>query len=276
MIPDAAHRAFRRAPDRPICRTILCESEALMNVLITGVGDAFTTRHYGSSAVIEAPDGHVMIDCPDPIHRVLREASSASGWDLDVTKIHDLVITHLHGDHCNGLESFGFYRRFASQQDPELPRPRIHAPQPVVDRLWEKLAPAMDFHWRIERAGTLDDYFEVHVIDPDHEARIAGLVVRCRFTGHPIPTVGLLLSDGAAVLGWSGDTPFEQAHVSWLDQAKLIVHESNFGPAHTPIESLNDLPDSVRAKLRLIHLPDGFDESGTDLKPLREGEVLEL
>jgi ribonuclease BN (tRNA processing enzyme) len=265
-----------RPPRAPLPYHGPAESETNMKVLITGVGDAYTAEHYGSSAVVQAPDGLVMIDCPDPVHRVLREASAASGWNVDVTKIDDLIITHLHGDHCNGLESFGFYRRFANSRDPALGRPRVHATQPVVDRLWEKLAPAMGFHWQSERAMTLEDYFDVRVIDPDHEARIAGLVVRCRFTGHPIPTVGLLLSDGGSVLGWSGDTPFEAAHVSWLDQAKLIVHESNFGDAHTPIESLNGLPDAVRAKMRLIHLPDGFDASVTDMKPLREGEVLVL
>ena len=97
--------------------------------------------------------------------------------------------------------------------------------------------------------------------------------MHCRFTKHPIPAVGFVIKDKDRTLGWSGDTPFEQAHVDWLNQADLIVHESNVAPAHTPIESLNPLPPSVRAKMRLIHLQDDFNPKTTDIAILREGDA---
>lgn len=50
-----------------------------MHVLILGVGDAFTRTHYGSSALVRAPGGFLQIDCPDPIHRVIREAAEPNG-----------------------------------------------------------------------------------------------------------------------------------------------------------------------------------------------------
>lgn len=105
---------------------------------------------------------------------------------------------------------------------------------------------------------------------------IAGLHVRCRLTTHPVPTVGLLITHGARTLGWSGDTSFERDHIDWLHDADVIVHEANDGPAHTMIEALNELPDDLRARMRLIHLPDDFDRSRTDIRPLDEGEVLDL
>jgi ribonuclease BN (tRNA processing enzyme) len=246
-----------------------------MRVLITGIGDAFTTRSFGTSALIEAPHGQVLLDCPELIHRVLHEATAASGWRDDVTTIDHIIITHLHGDHCNGLEMFGFYRRFLRGIDPTSPVPSVYATQPVLDRLWEKLAPSMDSP-RDGVPSTLEDYFQTHLVAPKSEAQIAGLTVRCRFTGHPVPTIGLLISDGKSTLGWSGDTPFEQAHIDWLSEADLIAHESGSGAAHTEIESLNALPDALRAKMRLIHLPDDFDLSLTDIEPLRQGEVLTI
>ena len=123
---------------------------------------------------------------------------------------------------------------------------------------------------------TLADFFELQRLEPDHASTIAGLSVRCRFTKHPIPTTGLLVSDGKAVLGWSSDTPYDEGLIEWLSQADLIVHESNVGSPHTPIESLNALPDELRAKIRLIHLPDDFDPGSTDMTPLAEGQVLTL
>lgn len=256
-----------------------------MRILIVGVGDAFTRRHFGSSSLIEVPSAqtskpsYILIDCPDLIHRALHEAAIRAGWSVDASQIHDIIITHLHGDHCNGLESFGFFRRMQRMQNPgaNIPRPRLHVCAPVAERLWQRFAPAMDAAMGNTRPSTLDDYFELCVLSPDRPAQVAGLTVRCRFTQHPVPTVGLLLSDGRSTFGWSADTPFEQEHVDWLAKsADLFVHECNNGAAHTPIEKLNALDEKVRRRMRLIHLPDDFDPTCTRIGILREGELLNL
>lgn len=245
-----------------------------MRVLILGVGDAFSSRSFGSSALIEGPERHVLIDCPAMVQRALREATEHAGWSADVTTIDDIILTHLHGDHCNGLESVGFQRvlrRAAGEA-----APRIHCARPVADRLWERLAPAMDAPMGGAAPSVLEDYFDVRLLDAGRSVDVAGLSVECRLTTHPIPTFGLLIGDGSATLGWSGDTPFEPAHVEWLSRADVIVHESNCGAAHTPIEDLNALPESIRARMRLIHLPDDFEASRTDITILRQGDVIDL
>jgi ribonuclease BN (tRNA processing enzyme) len=249
-----------------------------MRVLILGVGDAFTTRHFGSSALIEGPEGYVLLDCPDPIHRVLREATTRAGWAIDASGIDDILLTHLHGDHCNGLESFGF-ARFILRSGPapgaERPIPRIHTSRAAADRLWARLAPAMDAATSPSPRG-LGDFYEVRELEPGTTATVAGLSVRCRLTRHSVPTLGLLISDGAATLGWSSDTPFDEAHVEWLSQADVVVHECNHPPMHTPLESLEALPIELKARMRLIHLPDDFDPSSSAIRSLEPGEVLDL
>lgn len=245
-----------------------------MRVLITGVGDAFTRRHFGSSALIDAPGGWVMIDCPDLIHRAVDQAAARAGWCVSALDVRDFILTHLHGDHSNGLESIGFAHFILRQHGHENPRPRLHTNEHAATRVWEKLAPAMDGSW-VNSPRSLDDFFELHTLSPERAAHIAGLTVRCRFTKHPVPTTGLLISDGGHTLGWSSDTPYDAAHLDWFDEADVIVHECNLGAAHTPIERLNELPQRTRAKLRLIHLPDDFDATSTDIVILREGEVLE-
>lgn len=250
-----------------------------MRVLILGVGDAFTKKSFGSSALIEAPNGYVLLDCPDLIHRALHEATTAAGWSVDASGVDDIILTHLHGDHCNGLESFGFSRMIQRMSNPEAALPRIHTSTPASERLWERLAPAMDRARDPDRPTDLGFFYDVRVLETEREANVAGLRVRCRFTGHPIPTIGLLISDDREqsgwTLGWSSDTPYEQDHIDWLAQADIIVHESNHGAAHTSIESLSALPDDLRRHMRLIHLPDDFDHSVTDIRALKVGEVLE-
>lgn len=248
-----------------------------MRVLVLGVGDAFTARSFGASAVVEGPDGYVLIDCPDPIHHVLRACAEKAGWTLDASMINDIIITHLHGDHVNGLESFGFARMFLRrEEDSSAIRPRVHTSKLAAGMLWERLRPAMGVDREGKPTRQLDDLYDVNVIDPAAPATIAGLTVHSRMTQHPIPTFGVKISDGKSTFGWSGDTPYEQEHIDWLSDADVVVHECNFPPAHTPIEKLNALPAELRRNMRLIHLPDDFDTSVTDIVPLREGEVLEL
>ncbi len=54
--------------------------------------------------------------------------------------------------------------------------------------------------------------------------------------------------------------------------ADLIIHETNFGPAHTPYAALAALPPELRARRRLIHSSDGFDVGSSNLGALREGQ----
>ena len=246
-----------------------------MRVLILGVGDAFTATGFGASALIEAPGGLVLLDCPDLIGRAVRQACESSGWSASLSDIDHVLLTHLHGDHCNGLESFGF-RRFAERtRGEELVIPTIHTHPPAADRLWERLAPAMDAPLIPGGSrATLGDFFDVNVFTPDSPASVAGLTVECRTTKHPIPCVGLKISDGERTLGWSGDTVFDQDHIDWLADSDLIVHEANRSPLHTSPQLLNGLPDELRAKMRLTHTEDGFDPKQTDIPLLREGDVL--
>lgn len=248
-----------------------------MRVLILGVGDAFTTRSFGTGAIIEAPEGDVLIDCSDLVHRAIREAAHESGWDVDSTRIHDIILTHLHGDHCNGLESFGFKRYAERLRGEATVVPRLWTHPGAASRVWERLAPAMDAP--LTEGGpkaTLEDFYELRVFDPQHPAHVAGLTVECRYTVHPVPTIGLLISDGTKTLGISGDTTFEPAHIEWLSRADLIIHEANYSPIHTGIASLNALPEPLRRKMRLTHTEDSFDPASTTIPLLKEGEVLEL
>jgi ribonuclease BN (tRNA processing enzyme) len=244
-----------------------------MRVLITGVGNAFTSRYFSTSALIEAPDGYVMIDCPDLPMRVLREATETAGWDVDPAAITDIIVTHLHGDHCNGLEGLGFYRRLLAMNDPGHSRPRLHATQQVADRLWQRLAPAMDAPMD-GRPSQLEDFYDVHVLAPGVSTSIAGLEVECRATFHPVPTIGLMIDGGGWTLGWSGDCEYDPEHIEWLSRASLIVHEAGNDGPHTSVEELNNLPDQLRSRIRLIHFEDAFDPSTTDMTPLAQGEVL--
>ena len=247
-----------------------------MRVLILGVGDAFSRVHYGSSCLIDTGRGYVGIDCPDPYHRVLHEASRAAGWRVTADHIDDYILTHLHADHCHGLETIGLSQWVARMRGQRHAPPRLHTSAYAADTLWRMLEPGMGTLIGTGRHMTLEDYFDVRVLDPASEASVGALTVRTRVTTHHVPTLGLLLTDGVRTFGWSSDTRYEQAHIDWLSAADVIVHETSPLPAHTPVEHLNDQPEPLRRRMRLIHMPDGYDATRSDIRPLTEGEVLEV
>lgn len=240
-----------------------------MQLLVTGIGDAFSSHFHGSSGLVRTESGWIAIDCPGMVLAMWRRAAERAGVACDPGQVGDLVITHLHGDHCGGLETIGFLHRYIIGGDG--PPPRLHALPEVLDRVWERLAPAMD-----GSGASLEHFFVPCPMEPGSPVEIAGCRVDCRRTRHSVPTAGLLLADGDGCLGWSSDTEFDPEHIEWLDRADCIVHECGEGGNHTTYKQLRSLPASVQARLRLIHLPDGFEPPDAVLSPLREGELLAI
>ncbi len=235
-----------------------------------GVGDAFSARWYSSCLALTHEDRWVLIDCPHPIRKMLREASASIGESLDLDRIEGVALTHLHADHASGLEGYAYFSFFALKR-----KARVLAHPSVSARLWEgSLAAGMEHLGEPGTEGAaargLDDYFELVPVDETAPAQLGPFRIECRRTRHHIPTTAFRISAGGATLGYSADTAFDPTLVEWLAEADLVIHETNYG-IHTPYESLAALPATLRAKMRLIHYPDDFDLAASVIEPLREG-----
>jgi len=117
-------------------------------------------------------------------------------------------------------------------------------------------------------------YFEHVPLSWSEETRTGPFTIRSRRTRHHVPTSALLIEARGRTLGYSSDTAFDPDLITFLAPADLIIHETNLGPAHTPYAALAALPPELRARMRLIHYPDGFDTAASNIIALREGEVL--
>lgn len=238
-----------------------------------GVGDAFSERWYSTSFAIEAEGTLVLVDCPHPIRKMLREARERSGLDLRLERVDCVLLTHLHADHASGLEGYGYFSHFALGK-----KARIAAHPAVIARAWEgHLAAGME---RLEtpsglRAMRFEDYFEHVPLDADRAVTIGPFEIECRGTHHHLPTTALRIRAGGRCLGLSADTSFDPKLIAWLAEADLVVHETNLG-THTPYESLAALDPALRAKMRLVHYPDAFDVTGSVIECLEQGRAYEV
>jgi ribonuclease BN (tRNA processing enzyme) len=246
-----------------------------------GVGDAFTARHYTSCYALGVDGDWLLIDCPHPVRKMLREGSIKAGLPkpLDLDRIHAVAVSHLHADHCCGLEDFGFYSFFALGRRAKL----VMHPEASA-RLWDGLlAAGMEvMHEKPDGPPTLreiNDYFELIDLNPSQPVQCGPFSIECRRTIHSVPTSAFCIHAGGRVLGYSADTAYDPTLIEWLAAADLIVHEVTSmteSAVHTPYEKLAGLPPSVRSKMRLTHYPDDFDAETSAIEPLRQGRIYEV
>lgn len=240
-----------------------------LRVLVLGVGDAFSARHYSTCLALEAEERWLLVDCPHPIRKMMREASLRSGVALDLDRIEAVALTHLHADHASGLEGLGFFSHFVLGR-----RAQVAAHPAVARRLWDgHLAAGME-QLQGERRG-LEDYFELVALDESRAIRIGPFAVECRPTRHHVPTTAFRIRAGGRCLGYSADTGFDPGLIEWLAEADLVVHETGLG-IHTPAERLAALAPDLRRKMRLAHYPDHLELDRAGIEPLTEGLHLEV
>jgi ribonuclease BN (tRNA processing enzyme) len=241
-------------------------------VIALGVGDTFSEHHHTASLLLSCDGFRLAVDCPDRYRGVLNKVGKTAGRRLPLEDIEHFFITHVHGDHMNGLEGVAFYKRFA-----EGKRVRLHTTSEVREVIWDqRLRAPMEQLWDGVRMRTLgfEDYFDFAECPWQQQFAIGPFQITLRRTKHHVPTAAMLVRACGRTFGYSSDTAFDPELIEFLSPADLIVHETNLGPAHSAYSDLVTLPAAIRERMKLIHYPDGFDIAGSEIACLSEGDVL--
>ena len=245
-----------------------------MRLVCLGVGDAFSARWYSSALAVEAEGTWLLVDCPHPIRKILREAGTTACVPLDLDRVSAVVLTHLHADHASGLEDYAFYSHFALKR-----KAAVLAHPEVLHDLWDghlagTMAPMLDAELRPFRLGR-DDLFDLRELDVERAVEFGPFAIECRRTIHPVPTFALRLRAGGRTLAYSADTAYDPGLIEWLSVGDFLIHETNRG-LHTPYERLAALPVDLRDRMRLIHYPDDFDLEDSEIEPLDQGRLYDV
>jgi len=233
-------------------------------VVALGVGDTFSEVHHTAALLLEHDGFRLAIDCPDRYRGALRCARERTKRDLTLERIDDVFITHVHGDHVNGLEGVAFYKRFA-----EGKRVTLHTTPDVRAVLWDqRLRAPMETLWDGSRFHSLgfDDYFDFHPTPWEQEVEIGPFRVTLRRTKHHVPTAAMLVRADRVPRGGRPRRP--------RDELRPRAHRLR-RPLHAAARGHGqDAPDSLSGLVRPHRLGDPLPHRGRrarGLAPARSG-----
>jgi len=223
----------------------------ILGVSVIGSGHGFDAGNKTSGFIVWI-DGHgIMIDPPVDSTEWLR------GYDVSNKQVESLILTHCHADHDAGT----------LQKIVHEGRVTLYTTPTILDNFVGKYAPLTGMTQEAFRG--LFDHVPVLTGEPMF---INGAEVTFRYSLHAIPCTGFEIYKGGKSLVYPSDTLNDPQSITKLYEQgvlsaerrdellnfpwehDLVLHEAGIPPIHTPVETLNELPDDVKAKMFLVHV----------------------
>jgi len=221
-----------------------------MTLQFLGAGSAFTQDNRQSNMVLTKGDKRLLIDAGSDVRCSLKEAG------LHLRMLDGVYISHLHSDHCGGME----YLALATYFDPAFinadgtrRRLKLYLHSSIEVKLWEMLqngcvVPGID--------ATLETFFEV--VSEELAFVWNGIeftmvkTVHCHANQIPIPCYGIAWYTDCGRVWLSGDTIFEPEHFANLfaTVARFSTIVKQLFPPLCTRTTINWLPLMRRSKAK--------------------------
>ena len=186
-----------------------------MQVQFIGCGDALGSGgRFNTCFHLAAVGKSFLIDCGASSHVALRVR------DIDPNTIDAIVLTHLHGDHFGGIPFILIDAQYLGRRERPL---TIAGPPGTRERVYAALdvffAASSKTQWRFPLT-----VFDFPVGQP---TEVLGLSVTSTEVVHfsGAPSTALRITDGKAMLAYSGDTEWTDALLSVARGADLFIVE---------------------------------------------------
>lgn len=184
-----------------------------------GCGSAMPTfQNSPSGQIVELCDKSFLIDCGEGTQITMRQLG------VKTARLYNVLISHLHGDHCFGL--IGMISTFGMMHRTQPLHVYAHAD------LEKLLRPLMDYHCQ-------DLTFEVifHAINPRKREVIIDdrtLMVETIPLKHKVPTCGFLFTEKHRDMShckryaYCSDTMYNERMVEQLEGVETLYHEATY------------------------------------------------
>jgi ribonuclease BN (tRNA processing enzyme) len=233
-----------------------------MTVKLTflGSGSAFTIgpENYQSNILLEKDNDSLLIDAGTDLKCSSRDQGKSY---LDFKNVY---ISHLHGDHCGGLEWLAL-TTFFDETDPQ--KPRLFCARPILELLWDHaLSAGLSTLPSVQ--ASIDTFFEVHPIR-SHEGffwqSIKFQLVQTihYYSGYELmPSFGLIFNVNKNRIFITTDTQAAPSQLlSFYEEADIIFHDCETlkhpSGVHAHYTELMQLPKHLKKKMWLYHYNPG-------------------
>lgn len=242
-----------------------------MKLIVLGCGDAFGSEgRFNTSFLLNNGKEKILIDCGASTLIRLKQLK------VSLDDISTVIISHYHGDHYGGLPFLMLSSWFEFERKKPL---TIIGPSGIRERtyqLQEILYP---------ETGPVIDSLKVRFIEyPEKEwLELNDLAVYTRKVAHAPPSHphGIKVRFGGKVIGFSGDTEWDDALIDLADDTDLFIIESNFydrkSSGHLGYETIMSKCDLLKtAKLYLTHMHSEVLAQPTEIEKLHDGMEINL
>lgn len=229
-----------------------------MKFQFLGVGSGLCLKLGNNNVLL---NDSILIDCgftsPDRLKRLGK-----------LKMLEDIFITHLHGDHCHGLEVLGFMNLFVFKR-----KTRLWLTRSMEEELWENVLKgtmgklkSMD-HKPLE--AHLYDFFDVEYIEDHHFTFEKGDLKMVLFPTEHVPdkesySIEIYDKNQPKFL-YSSDIAYPiTKYVPHAEKFEVIFHDCQLfetpSDIHTSINTLRALPEAIKSKIILMHYGDDIEK----------------
>lgn len=249
-----------------------------MELYALGSGNAFTKKNWQSNFLIRQNGKWLLIDCGSYSSLAMLEE-----FNLKVTDIDAIYISHIHADHVGGLEEVAYCTYF----NPACKRPTLFCQgqyiikddgrafsSGLVNDLWKNsLRGGLSGLEHVE--AQLHTYFDVVPVEENSHFMWEGIKFDMVQTVHVSARYKIENSYG---LMWNDPDTDERVYITtdtqfcpinsmmaYLKEVDVVFHDCETSPfasnVHAHYERLRELPAEIKAKMWLYHY---FDNVITD------------
>jgi ribonuclease BN (tRNA processing enzyme) len=227
-------------------------------------------KNYQTNLLVEQNNKHMLIDAGGDIRFSLQKLN------MSYKNIDAVYITHLHTDHCGGLE----YLAFCSYFDPSVKEKiSLMGNNEVIRDLWNHTLKGGLKSIQAKHM-TLDEYFDVEMIKRNHEFFWEGIEFTIVQSIHivdefsVVPSFGLIMTDPTTKkkIYYTSDSQYCPNQImDFYKMSDFIIQDCETTPyksgVHANFQDLSTLPKEIKGKMSLVHYQDNVIDDKGDITP---------
>jgi len=256
-----------------------------LSLFFVGTGSAFSKRFFQTNVLIVKGEDHLLVDCGSLCPYALEKV-----YNLQLSKIDNVLLTHPHADHIGGVEELALVGRYVKKQ-----KCNLVITDEFKQLLWDESLKG-GLKASEEGSHTIDDYFiqirpEKFADQPFEmfETNVGSINLKLFRTKHVTcasdPSIfqisyGLVIDDKVL---FPGDTQFNPEQLNFLINKypiKVLFHDCDFPGfgegVHASYRQLKTLPEEIKRMTYLCHyngMADQFDVQADGFKKLAKPGV---